>query len=146
MEAKCGKISQAELDNLKKMKQFISFLKTNIPYAFYDALEDGKVSQVMEVNDPLYLERKDLFSQSFRPVLFSRTQNGISPEIPITFCEQVLNSNTKVFSRTAKPKEVGSAYLIEGRSLVEDGNELVSQIQASLKSSSLKDQVNFFTY
>jgi hypothetical protein len=143
--ALAGNISTEELEFVRIVQGGLKFLRSSLPYYVYDTVEDFKLAQTGQTVDPLYLERKNLMQESFNPILFSTTKNSLPDDMAMQFCEEILDNNTKVFARRAKPKKVGAAYLIEGRPLTEDGNELISQLQQALQSSPYyKDKVNVF--
>eukprot|EP00980_Cylindrotheca_fusiformis_P001011 scaffold276_cov132-Cylindrotheca_fusiformis.AAC.6 len=134
--ALAGNITRKQL-NLLQVSEILASL---LPYHVWDFQPIEKGSKAPFVN-----ERKSLMAKSFNPILFSPTKNNLDESVAMGFCEDIIDSNsTNVFARKAQPTKIGSAFLIEGTPLVEDGKELVSQLQEALQVSPYADKMHLF--
>ncbi|CAJ1947129.1 unnamed protein product [Cylindrotheca closterium] len=143
VEARAGNISKSELDIIRGFSKAVNFCQTNLPFLVEVAmnlLEGYKVNE----EDPLYMERFNLFAEAYDSSLFSLQRNRQEEGIQKVFCEEVLDPNPKLFSRTAKPRQVGSAFLFDGKVVERDGDKVISGLKEALEQSSLKDKINIF--
>ncbi|KAL3936216.1 MAG: hypothetical protein SGBAC_008414 [Bacillariaceae sp.] len=142
-EARAGNISSDELKSIQIVSGVINFCGSNLPFLVEVAMNMMEGYKIGE-EDPLYMERFNLFVEAYAFSLFSLKRNPQEDDIEKIFCKEVLDPNSKLFSRTAKPRRVGSAFLIDGKAVERDGTKLVNGLKEAVEKSSLKDKVNLF--
>ena len=155
LNAMAGNITREDLDVLKGVAGAAGFFANTLGLkGLYDEnkgeiLESfKKLSEMQQNEDPLYFEKAsaiwEILPQSMVS-MFGMKANINETDMDV-FVDKVMGNAQDVFKMTAKPRDIAFGYVIEGTSLVSDGDTLVAQVDKQLIASGLQDKVQYFYF
>ena len=164
-QAMAGNITREDLELVTAAKGVVDFfnkipgmegvlkhVKSEVMEAANFLFED---IQDLEKDDPSYLDKIDsmlnVIPNSMVSVSSFRKAEKINDADIAEFVDNVLLSKTisgAVFKLTSKPRNIKFGYIIEGKPLTTDGNELIDKLDEQLKTSAssaaLQEKIQYF--